>query len=181
MLSVVKRELNVSVITSLIYVVIGVIIVMYPEKVLDVISTGISILAIVSGIIVTVINIANLKEEGTLLLGIFLLVIGIALLIYPNSLNVLLSLLIGIWFISSSVTRIKFAILIKDVKEVNWSFIMVNSIVTLIIGISFVFAPLSSAVFITTISGILMVIYAVLDIIEVLFIKKNMKILEKVF
>ena len=179
MLNIIKKELNVSIITSIIYIILGIVVIANPETTLTIISKAIAILAIIYGIVVTIINIANLKNEGSLLFGILLIVMGIALLIYPNSLSVLISLGIGIWFISSSVNRIKFAVLLKDIKELNWLIVLISAIITLLIGISFVFTPLASAVMVAIISGILMVIYSIIDIFEIIFIKRNMKVIEQ--
>ena len=179
-LKIIKKELNISIISSIIYIILGIIIVLNPETTLNIVSTTISVLAIIYGMIMTIINIANIREEGNLIFGILLVVMGIALLIYPNSLNVLISLGIGIWFISSSVSRIKFAVLLKDIKELNWLIVLISAIITLLIGISFIFTPLSSAVALTTASAILMIVYSIIDIFEILFIKKNIKIIEKV-
>ena len=181
MLQILKRELNVSIITSIVYVILGIVIVSNPEATLSIVGTTIAILAILYGIIVSIINIANIKEESRLIFGILLIVLGIALLIYPSSLSVLISLGIGIWYITSSVTRIKYSVLLKDIPEMNWVVLLVGAIITLIIGITFVFAPLASAVALTTFSGIMMIIYSVIDIVEVVFIKKNMKEIEEVW
>lgn len=179
MLEIMKKELNVSIIASIIYVILGFIIVSNPQTALNIVSYTISISAIIYGIVITVINIANLKEEGNLIFGILLIVMGIALLIYPSSLNVLISLGIGIWFIASSVSRIKFATLLKDVQGINWIIILVSAVITLMIGVSFIFAPLASAVTLTTISGILMIVYSICDIFEIIFIKRNISEIEK--
>ena len=178
MLKVLKKELNISIIASLVYIVIGIIVVSNPGTTLSIVGMAVAVLAIIYGVIITIISIANMKEEGNLGFGILLIIIGIALLIYPNSLSILLSLGISIWFITSSVSRIKFAVSIKEVKDVNWKIILISSIITLIIGISFIFTPLSTAVAVTIISGISMVVYAVFDIFEVIFIKINIKKIE---
>jgi len=179
MLEIMKKELNVSIIASIIYIILGFVIISNPQTALNIVSYTISISAIIYGIVITVINIANLKEEGNLLFGILLMVMGIALLIYPNSLNVLISLGIGIWFIASSVSRIKFATLLKDVQGINWIIILISAVITLMIGISFIFSPLASAVTLTTISGILMIAYSICDIFEIIFIKRNISDIEK--
>lgn len=181
MLQILKRELNVSIITSIVYVILGIVIVSNPEATLSIVGTAIAVLAIIYGTIVAIINIANIKEENTLVIGIILIVLGIALLIYPSSLSVLISLGIGIWYITSSVTRIKYSVLLRDIPEMNWKVLLVGAIITLIIGITFVFAPLASAVALTTFSGIMMIVYSVIDIIEVVFIKKNMRDIEKIW
>ena len=102
MLEIRKKELNLSIVVSIIYAILGFIIVANPVTTLNIVSYTVSISAIIYGIVITIINVANFKEEGNLLFGILLLVMGIALLIYPSSLNILISLGIGIWFIASS-------------------------------------------------------------------------------
>lgn len=180
MLEIVKKELNISIISSIVYAVLGIVVVANPEVTLAVVSTIVAILSIIYGVIVSIINIANIKEGGNLILGIMLIVLGISLLIYPNSLSILISLGIGIWFISSSVNRIKFAVLLKNVQEINWLIILCSAILTLLIGISFIFIPLASAITLTTIGGILIIVYSVCDIFEVIFIKRKIDVIEKV-
>ena len=179
MFNIIKKELNVSIVSSLIYIIIGLIIIFNPETTLKTMSTMVALLAIIYGTIMTVINIVEIKKEGNLVFGILLLVMGITLLLYPSNLNILISLGVGTWFISSSVSRIKFAILLKDAKGVNWLVILVMAILTLIVGITFIFTPLSSAITLATTIGILMIVYSACDIIEILFIKKNIKAIQK--
>ena len=179
MFDIVKKELNVSIVSSVLYIVLGIFIVLNPDGALKAISLTIAWFAIIFGIIFTIINVTRLKKEGSLLFGILLIVMGIALLIYPESLNLLISLGVGIWFISSSVSRIKMAIMLKDIKEMNWLIILIPAILTLLIGISFVFAPLASAVTLAIITGVLMIVYSVIDIFEIVMIKKNIKTIQK--
>lgn len=178
MMKILKRELNVSIIVSIIYIILGIIIVSNPVTTLNIVSTSVAILSIIYGIIISIINIANIKEGDNLILGVLLIVLGISLLIYPTSLSILISLGVGISFISSSVNRIKFAVLIKDDKEFNWLIILFSAIITLLIGISFIFTPLLSAVALTAANGILMIVYSICDIIEIFFIKKNINVIE---
>lgn len=180
MLKVIKKELNVSIITSLVYIAIGIIVILNPEKIINIVGTSIAILAILYGVIITIINVRNIKEETSLIFGIFAIVMGVALLIYPSSLSILLSLAIGIWFISSSVTRLKYAIIIKNVPEIKWTIVLVSALLTLMVGISFIFTPLASAVALTAISGVLMIIYSIVDLFEIFFLKKHLKDIEKV-
>lgn len=180
MLKVLKKELNISIITSLVYIALGIVIILNPETIINMIGTIIAVLAISYGVIMTIINLVNIKEETSLVFGVFAIVLGIALLIYPSSLSVLLSLGIGIWFIASSITRLKFAIILKGVPELNWAIILISSLLTLVVGISFIFTPLASAVAITTLSGIMMVVYSVIDLFEIIFIKIHIKQIEEV-
>ena len=179
MLKVLKKELNISIITSIIYIILGIVVISNPEATINVVGKTIAILLMLHGIAIAFLSIRNLREENTLVFGIISIVMGVILLAYPSSLSILVSLGIGIWYIASSVTRIKFAVLFKDVPEMNWILVLIGAILTLIIGISFVFTPLSSAIALTTVSGIMMIVYSVIDILEIIFIKKHIKEIEK--
>lgn len=179
MQNIIKKELNMSIIASILYAILGIIIIVNPVTTLNIVSIVISIAAIVYGIIISIINITDIKEESNLTFGILLVILGIALLIYPSSLTVLISLGVGIWFISNSVSRIKLAILLKNAKESAWLIILCSAIITLLVGISFIFTPLISAISITIANGILMVIYSIVDIFGIIFIKKNIDKIQK--
>ena len=179
MFDIVKKELNFSIVSSIIYIVLGIIIIIYPEDALKSIGIAVAILAMIYGIIITVINITNLQNAGNPIFGILLIVTGAVLLMYPNSLGILLSLLVGIWFISNSVSRIKLAVMLKNVKGINWLLLLLISIITLLVGITFIFAPLASAITLAIIVGVLMIVYSVCDIVEIIFIKKNIKTIQK--
>ncbi|MBR1883969.1 MAG: DUF308 domain-containing protein [Clostridia bacterium] len=175
MLSVIKKELNISIITSIIYVVLGIAIIVNPETMLSIAGITIAILSIIYGIISIIINVRDIKSESSLVFGIISIVIGIVFLVYPDSLSFLISIGLGIWFIASSTTRIKFAILLKAVPTMNWALVLIGAIITLGIGVSFIFAPLASAVALTTITGVLMLVYSVIDLMEIIVIKMHIK------
>ena len=180
MIDTIKKELNISIISSIVYIILGIIIFKNPETMLHSISIAIALLAIIYGLIMTIINMSKIEDSTNLTFGILLIVVGISLLIYPNSLSILISLIIGIWFISSSVSRLRLAAMIKDTDEFNWKIILIISIITLLIGISFVFTPLASAIALARITGVLMIIYSVCDISEIVFIKKNITAIQNI-
>ena len=179
MLQILKRELNISIVTSILYIILGIVIIANPQITLSIVGISIAVLSIGYGTVITIINLMDLKEANSLLIGIIAIVIGIALLIYPNSLIILISLGLGVWFISSSITRLRLAILLKNSEEINWLIILISSIMTLILGIAFIFTPLASATAITITSGIMLIVYSLIDLFEIIFIKKNIKIIEK--
>lgn len=179
MFDIIKKELNISILSSIIYIILGIIIVLNPEEALEGMSIVIAALLIAFGIMFIVINFKYLKRDGNILCGILLIVMGIALAIYPKSLNVLISLGVGTWFIAVSISRIKVATWLREITEVNWLMILIPAIFTLLIGIVFIFAPLTSAVTLAIITGSLMIVYSLCDLFEVLYIKKNIRSVQK--
>ena len=179
MLRFIKNELNLSIITSIVYFILGIIIIINPGLTIGMFSALIAILSIIYGVTISIINIVDIKSSENLVLGILLIILGIILLIYPGSLSILISLSIGIWFISSSVNRIKIAILLKGVEKFNWLMVLFSAIITLLVGMTFIFSPLVSAITLTIFGGILMMVYSLCNIFEIIVIKKNIKTIEK--
>jgi uncharacterized membrane protein HdeD (DUF308 family) len=179
MFKVIKKELNFSIVTSVIFVVLGMLLMFYPDRILGNVAFVIAILALAYGFIITAINFSELSSGGNPMLGVLLIISGIALLMYPKSLGVLVAMVVGIWFISDSVNRIKIAVILRDAKEPSWLLLFLVSVVSLIAGITFIFAPLESAIALTMLVGALMVFYSLFDIFGSVLIRRNFDAIEK--
>ena len=77
--------------------------------------------------------------------------------------------------IGSSVIKIQYAMTLKEYKSNNWLTVMIVSVLTLACGILFVFNPFKGATLLTQTLGIVLCIYAVVDIANSIILKKNMK------
>ena len=61
MLEILKKELNISIITSIAYVILGIFVVTNPATAMNVAGIAFSIMAIVYGVIISIINISFFK------------------------------------------------------------------------------------------------------------------------
>ena len=89
MIKKLNKLLTSSIITSLLFLLIGIIIVIYPENSIKVLSTLLAIFLVVNGLYLIVIgaDIRNIFFIDFFPTGILSLVLGILMILYPNTLS----------------------------------------------------------------------------------------------
>lgn len=176
-----KSMFRTSIIVSLLLIVVGIFLIVYPETTLSFLSYGAGIILLVTGLIPTInffINKENQKYlDISFLFGIVCIVVGIVIIIKPTIVGSVVPLLIGIWMIINGVIKLYYSILINKVIKSIASIII--SLFILACGLLLVLNPFSGAVALTIIIGIFLVVYSLLDlaacIIIYIFNKKSKK------
>ena len=174
MLKKLNKYTTFSIIISALLMVLGIVIFIYPVMTLKVFSYAVSILLILFGIYLIVEDFRYRKVWLLFdfsLLGIVLLLLGIILLMYPSTLTVLMPIVLGIWFITSGIMKLKITSLLVNCDGLALSFVM--SILSILCGILFVVSPLSGALAMVSFMGILLFVYSLSDIIDMIIFKKN--------
>ena len=176
--------INLSIITSILFIILGIIVMIFPKTTLGIFTYSISIIAIISGIYFIIFEIKNknnILTTGFSLLGTFLLLLGIIILFHPKSIAILIPICLGIWFITSSVTKLRFVEILKQEDEGLWILAIIVNILSIICGLIFIINPISSSEIITSMFGIIIIIYSISDICEMMVFKKNIKKIDKFF
>lgn len=170
-----KKSGWMSIIESLIFAVLGIILVWKPNEIMAMISYIIGAIFITVGVI-KIIN--YIKEKGKndlynyeLIFGIMAAVIGLVVIVYSNTISTIFGIIIGIWIIYSSVVRASSALKLKAIKTNIWIYSLILAIIMFICGLYII---LDSSVVVTTV-GVIMIIYAILDIIENIIFINNVK------
>ena len=110
-----------------------------------------------------------------LLTGTITFISGIFLIIYRTELINLFPIILGIWIIVSNLFKLQLSINLSVLKENGWIFLVLMSILMIIFGVTLIIKPFSSAVAITTISGILLLVSEVVSLIESIYVVKKIK------
>ncbi len=182
MLKKLNKYINFSIVISALLMVLGIVIFVYPNISLKVFSYGISLVLILFGIYLIVID--NKSKGFSLLVdfslfGITLLLLGIVLLIYPSTLAVLIPIFLGMWFITNGIIKLKFTSLLVDVSDYSWILSLIMSILSIVCGILFIVNPLDGAEVIVSFVGILLFVYSLSDIVDMCIFKKNINVIKK--
>lgn len=170
-----KKSGWMSIIESLIFAILGIILVLRPNEIVSIIAYIIGAIFIVVGII----KIANYVQakgkndlyNNELIYGIMAAVIGLVVIIYSSTISKIFGIIIGIWIIYSSVVRATSALKLKVLKTNIWLYSLLLAIVMFICGLYII---LDSGVIVTTV-GVIMIIYSILDIIENIIFINNVK------
>lgn len=172
---ILKKTGWISILESLIFIILGIILVSNPEGTITVISRILGTVFIVIGIL-KIISYFMTREKDDfynydLIYGIIAIIIGIVVIAYMNIIGSLFRIIIGIWIIYTALIRINLAIKIKKINSTIWIYSLMLAILMIICG---VYTIVNSSVIVVTI-GTIMIIYALADIIENIIFMKNIK------
>ncbi len=176
--SLFKKTGCVSILESLIFAILGIVLVCKPEGTVKFISGVLGAVFILVGIY-KIINYFVTKGENDffnydLIYGLTAIVIGIVAMAYMNIIGSVFRIIIGVWIIYTSFVRINLAIQIKKIGSKSWIFGLILAILMLIGGL---YVIIDANAIIVTI-GIIMIVYSVMDIIEnIIFMRNINKIL----
>ena len=173
-----KKLLNktgwLSLIESLIFAIIGIILIKNPNGAVKTISYILGAIFIIVGLY-KIILYAYGKSKGEVyssdvVYGFMAIVIGIVAIAFSGTIGELFRIIIGVWIIYSGLIRTTNAFKLKSPNSNTWLISLVLSLLMIICGI---YVLLNKGAIITTI-GVLILIYAIIDIIEnVIFIKNT--------
>ena len=178
-----KKVFNISMISSVLLFLFGLILAVNAEGFIKSITVAIGIVLLLIGVF-PVIDYFRYRKEGLgasvgLISGIFSIVCGLMLLINEDLLMILIPVFIGVWMIINGINKIQVSFEIKDLGEKSWIITFIYSILIIVLGGYFIVNPISGATTVTSFIGIILCIYAVLDIIDCIIIKVKVKNLKK--
>lgn len=174
-----KRAGWFSILVSLIYMILGVIMITNPKTALNVVSliTGIVFLAVG---IVKVINYFILKGNYDfynyeLIHGLVAFAIGVIILVYTNQVSALFVVLIGVWIIYSGLMSLNLSMKLHAANIRAWIGIFIVSFIMMIGGLYIAAKPESVMVF----TGMLIIFYAAIELVQNLVLLKNIDAIYK--
>jgi uncharacterized membrane protein HdeD (DUF308 family) len=170
-----KKTGWVSIVESLIFAVLGIILVWKPDGIMAVISYLIGAIFIAVGIvkIITYVQ-TNGKSElfnYELLYGIMAVIIGIIIIVHADILSTIFGIIVGVWIVYSSIIRAFSALKLRSIQSNIWIYSLILSAIMFICGMYVIF---DAGIIVTTI-GVIMIIYAIIDIIENIIFINNVK------
>ena len=178
-----KKVFNISIISSVLLFLFGLVLAVNAEGFIKSITVAIGVVLLLIGVF-PVIDYFRYRKEGLgasvgLISGIFSIVCGLMLLINEDLLMILIPVFIGVWMIINGINKIQVSFEIKDLGEKSWIITFIYSILIIVLGGYFIVNPISGGTTVTSFIGIILCIYAVLDIIDCIIIKVKVKSFKK--
>ena len=144
----------------------GIIFIVFPEAVANVIGLLFAIILVViglSGAVDYVVSINNFKQAGygksagaeiVLVYSVIILILGIIFLIKPEFVLQILTLCVGVFFIIDGVVKLRAATLIPHVKSFYWWVMLILSLAIFAAGIAILIDPFSGTKGVIVFSGL---------------------------
>ena len=159
---------------SIIAILLGAALIIWPEVSLSTIVQIIGIALIVIGI-VPLLGLAK-KQQMTFLsaTGVFDVLLGLVLLVSPKFFVSLIMIVVGLFFITFGVGQLSNLFNAQKYSKVAWRFYVLPICLT-IFGIVLLFNPFSSTATLLMLVGIALVVYGVSEVISTFKVRKAMK------
>ncbi len=170
-----------SIFISCVTIILGIIMIIFSNNVLDIISYFLGIGIIINGILKIFYYI---KFQGKynifnydLSMGILNIILGIICIIFKSEVQSIFRILIGIFVIYQSIINITLATKIMYVDKTAGTISLFLSILMIVCG-SFII--MTKGLVVATI-GYILIVFAIMDIVECIIFNRNLKKLEKFF
>ena len=168
-----------SILGSIGMAILGILLIFYSEVTIVSISYIVGAILIAIGVlaILKFIKAYNLssRNELDIVYGIVSVVLGIVVITNPEAIASIIPIVVAIIIIISSATKLQYSLELKKSDNELWKSTMIISIITMLCGVLLIFNPFQGAIMFTRIVGILILIYAVLDISSTISIKRSVK------
>ena len=177
--SIMTKLLKASVWSSIALIVLGFLLIFYSEVTILSISYVIGGILIAIGAIALIKYISNInkdiKNEIDIVYGIGTIILGIIVISSPKAIASIIPFVLGVLIVINSTAKIDYSFKLRKNKNNLWISTLIVALVALVCGVLLIFNPFAGAEFITKIIGIILVVYAVLDIISTIRISKELK------
>lgn len=167
---ILKRSNWTDIVISVVFVLLGLLLVVKPVEMVSVISILLGATFIIIGVLKWMDYFTSKdKEDYLLTIALISVIFGVIVLFCSDVISGIFRIIIGLWIIVAGIRDFQTALAWKNVKSGLWTLTLVLSMLMIIAGI----IVLVSTTLALRLVGIIIVIYAVLDIItRAIFIKK---------
>ena len=166
-----------NVIISVLFIVIGIILIKSPEQVLQIVSIIMGVAFLALGII-RIIKYLNDKRANNelyfdMFFGLIAVITGLIVIFCTSAIEAIFRIIIGVWIIFSGCNR--FA-LVKQLKEANlkeWIVSLVLAVLMILCGVYMIVTP---GTVVAVIGGII-IAYSIINLIQSIMCIKNSKVI----
>lgn len=174
----VSSFINISIVSALLLILLGIIFLVAPDTSLDMIRWIIAIFCLVAGAYLIISDLTRrvFPLFSTSFFGVVLLILGLVFAVQPSVMNIF-PIALGVWFVASAVASGRFAVVVKSADA--GIFAIISTILSLICGLLLIINPWGGQIAMVTFSGIMMIIYGVSSLVDLFIIKHNIDELAK--
>lgn len=179
MRSLISKVFRSSILGSCALIILGALLIFQSEATIVSISYVIGGILIAIGMLAILKFIKNFKENSKndldIVYGVVTIILGIIVISNPQAIASIIPFIVGFIIIINSASKLQYSLELKKNNNNLWKSTMILAFITTICGVALVLNPFKGAEFITKIVGILILVYAILDIVSTITIKNTVK------
>ena len=137
-----NKLMTISLITSIVFIIFGLVLVLFTKKELDIIGYVAAILLIINGVL----NVTDDYKQFKVFYffdgftsGLLSIIFGIIIITNPDQIALVMPIMIGLWIIIASTFKLRMALALKDSSKTKWILPYILSILTMLLFVAFAF------------------------------------------
>lgn len=174
-----KKFKNTFMTFSILYIILGVVIIIWPEISARIICNVLGILTLAFGAVKVISyfskDTSNMTFGFDLAQGILYIILGIFVLSSPNVVISILPFILGLVIVIDSIIRMQLAVDLKRAQYTKWSTSLILAIITGIFGAILLFNPFAGGMALTIYMGISLVVDGVVNLWGLIYVTKALK------
>ena len=174
----INKLYSISLFTSVVILALGIFLFIRPGTVIDIIAIVVGILFLIPGITELVDYFKN-RNQSSLITGIITVLVAIILMAYRNLIASVLPFIFGIFFVVNGINRLQYVSQVRKEFGLQDSKPFFMAILITVTGIIFIIYPLTVAKTAFQVMGLFLCVYAILDIVNTVVVKKEVTNINK--
>lgn len=162
-----------TVLSSVLYVIVGTLLVIFPISVIKSLCYAIAIIIMAIGIIKIISFLLKEQQEGFtrtgLISGIIFVIIGAFIAIRSKTIISIIPFILGILILFSGISKLQYTMQLRKYSDEKNSIMLITSIINVILGIVLAFNPFRAARVMLIILGICMIITGLSDLVSAIY------------
>lgn len=165
-----KRSSWTDIVISIIFILFGALLIAKPNETVGAISIILGVVFIAMGVLKLVeYYTSETKQDYLLTIALIAVIFGVVILFASDAILSLFRIILGIWIIVAGIIDLQTILAWRQVKSPYWAVSLLFSILMMLAGLIIL---INQNILLTTM-GIIIIIYAILDIIDrIIFMKK---------
>jgi len=115
----------------------------------------------------------NVINSFEIIYGIITVVFGIFIISKPTLIATVIPFIIGGWILIKSSFKLTYAMELRNANNNIWKSALITSIISALVGVLMIFNPFRTSVIVFKLIGMAIFIYAIIDIISTIQLKKS--------
>ena len=170
----IKKYNRYNILISLALIILSIFLIADPTTSLNTITIIIGVIVGITGLVELITYFTSPQEVKAfslkLIVGVITTILGVVIIINAQTINTILSWVIGAWIIIESIIKLQIAFSLKDLSNTSWKTVVIFSIITFIIGLVIILNPFATLMAVGKICGIMLLISEILNVFESTFI-----------
>ncbi len=172
-----KKYLTATILSSIILMVLGILLIFKSRDVMFMLSYVVGAILVSLGTVAIIRFLRKAKRqeptELDIAYGMISIILGIIVISHPEGIASIVPIILGIGIIINSANKFDYSLQLKAAKNSIWKTTMVIAIISTLCGIILLFNPFAAAEAATKVIGVFIIIYAILDLISALTVRKT--------